>query len=173
MQATVVDFEHLERLALSGCPWDERTCTLAAKAGRLEFLKYARENGCPWDENTCSRAAEGHLACLKYAHENGCPWDEETCTSAVLCDELECLKYAHENGCPIDAGFLLDNDFDGADVYAYLQTVIIPSRRDGPLKSAMAALDEVKETIPDGIYKRIADGLMHAHRAEKDGRSTR
>ena len=174
MQATVVDFEHLERLALSGCPWDERTCTVAAEGGHLACLKWARENGCPRDENTCREAAEvGHLECLKYAHENGCPWDEETCTSAVLCDELECLKYAHENGCPIDAGFLLDNDFDGADVYAYLQTVIIPSRRDGPLKSAMAALDEVKETIPDGIYKRIADGLMHAHRAEKDGRSTR
>jgi type III secretion system FlhB-like substrate exporter len=37
----------------------------------------------------------------------------------------------------------------------------LPSPRDGPLNSAMAALDEVKETIPDGIYKRITDGLMH------------
>jgi len=35
----------------------------------------------------------------------------------------------------------------------------------------MAALDEVNETIPDGIYKRIADGLMHAYRVEKFGPS--
>jgi len=54
-----------------------------------------------------------------------------------------------------------------------VQTVIIPSLppRDGPLISAMAALDEVKETIPDGIYKRIADGLMHAYRVAKFGPS--
>jgi len=35
----------------------------------------------------------------------------------------------------------------------------------------MAALDEVNETIPDGIYKRIADGLMHAYRVLKFGPS--
>jgi hypothetical protein len=41
-------------------------------------LKYAHENGCPWDEKTCSLAAEnGQLECLKYAHENGCPGSAE------------------------------------------------------------------------------------------------
>ena len=34
------------------------------------FEIYAHENGCPWDEKSCSLAAEnGHLECLKYAHE--------------------------------------------------------------------------------------------------------
>ena len=71
----------------------------AANNGRLECLKYARENGCPWDENTCTAAAlHGYLECLKYAHENGCPWDEWTCEGAAEHGHLECLKYAHENG---------------------------------------------------------------------------
>ena len=44
--------------------------------GHLECLKYAHENGCPWNEDTCSNAAKnGHLECLKYLHENRCPWD--------------------------------------------------------------------------------------------------
>ena len=53
---------------------------LAAEMVTSECLKYAHEKGCPWDEVTCSNAAKnGHLKCLKYAHENGCPWDKETC----------------------------------------------------------------------------------------------
>ena len=52
--------------------------------GNLELLEFLRGKGCPWDEFTCSRAArKGHLECLKYAHENGCPWDEETCSEAA------------------------------------------------------------------------------------------
>ena len=105
-----------------GCPWDERTCSEAAR-GHLECLKYAHENGCPWDEETCSDAARrGHLECLKYLHEKGCPWDERTCSElpkrsprvfeictrkwmslgrrtcsyAARRGHLECLKYAHE-----------------------------------------------------------------------------
>ena len=40
----------------------------------LECLQYLRERGCPWDERTCSSAAKnGHLECLKYLYENGCP----------------------------------------------------------------------------------------------------
>ena len=64
------------------CPWDEVTCSNAAKNGHLECLKYAHENGCPWDGETCYNAAQnGHLECLKYAHENldPCPWDKHTC----------------------------------------------------------------------------------------------
>jgi len=48
----------------------------AANTGELECLMYLRENGCPWDERTCVVAAgNGHSACLAYARENGCPWD--------------------------------------------------------------------------------------------------
>ena len=43
------------------------------------MLKWARENGCPLDEETCEIAAKaGHLDVLRWARENGCPWDEET-----------------------------------------------------------------------------------------------
>ena len=30
----------------------------ASKGGHLECLRYARENGCPWDEKTCEEAAK-------------------------------------------------------------------------------------------------------------------
>jgi ankyrin repeat protein len=53
---------------------NEDTCAYAALYGRLECLKYARENGCPWNALTCHYAAQnGHIECLKYARENGCP----------------------------------------------------------------------------------------------------
>ena len=33
----------------------------------------AHVSGCQWNEETCSDAASnGHLECLKYAHVNGC-----------------------------------------------------------------------------------------------------
>jgi hypothetical protein len=31
----------------NGCPWDEDTCTAAAKYGHLELLQWARAQGCP------------------------------------------------------------------------------------------------------------------------------
>ena len=35
------------------------------------------DNGCPWNESTCSGAAKnGHFEILKWAHDNGCPWDD-------------------------------------------------------------------------------------------------
>ena len=36
-------------------------------------MKYLHEKGCPWDEYSCSNAARnGHLECLKYLHDKGC-----------------------------------------------------------------------------------------------------
>ena len=40
-----------------GCPWDFNTCHLAAMLGRVEVLRWARENGCEWDAETRDRAA--------------------------------------------------------------------------------------------------------------------
>jgi hypothetical protein len=49
----------------------ERFCTEMALNGNLELLLFLRAKGCPWDEETCTGAAKyGHLECLKYAHEN-------------------------------------------------------------------------------------------------------
>ena len=59
------------------------------------------ENGCPWDEDTCSDAARhGHLPVLQYSHENGCPWDEFTCLFAAKYKRWDCLQYLVDNKCP-------------------------------------------------------------------------
>jgi hypothetical protein len=56
----------VDRLAwakANGCPWNERTCALAARGGQIELLKWARMPDCPWNERTCASAAVGgHLA---------------------------------------------------------------------------------------------------------------
>jgi hypothetical protein len=83
-----------------GRQWNKWVCADAAKHGRLDCLKYAKENGCPWDKWTCAFASlNGHLDCLKYARDNGCDWDEATCASAAENGHLHCLKYAREKGC--------------------------------------------------------------------------
>ena len=79
------------------CPWNEYTCSHAAKGGHLEVLQWARQNGCPWDEGTCAYAAEGgHLEVLKWARQNGCPWIYATWISA----SSRCRAYLIEHGCP-------------------------------------------------------------------------
>ena len=55
-----------ERLAwakASGCPWDWRTCQLAAARGSLGALQWMREHGCRWNAGTCHFAARGTLTC--------------------------------------------------------------------------------------------------------------
>ena len=84
----------------NGCPWDEWTCSNAAKGGHMNVLEYAHENGCPWEEFTCYSAAKGgHLDVLKYLHENGCPWNRYACVEAAKGGHLDVLKYTHENMC--------------------------------------------------------------------------
>jgi hypothetical protein len=52
--------------------------------GHLDLLKWARRNGCPWNEGTCTSAAKnGDLVLLKWARRNGCPWEKDTCTFAA------------------------------------------------------------------------------------------
>jgi hypothetical protein len=54
--------------------------SLAVKSGKIETVKWLRENGCPWDKWTCQYAAEkGYLEILKWAREHGCPWNKEEC----------------------------------------------------------------------------------------------
>ncbi len=82
------------------CPWDEDTCTAAAKIGHLEILKWLRANKCPWGKNTCMRAAyNGHLEVLKWLRANGCPWDSYTSIYAVHAGHVDILKWAYQNGC--------------------------------------------------------------------------
>lgn len=53
-------------------------CTLSARVGNLEVLKWARRRGCLWDEQTCTLAASGgHKELLLWARREGCPWNEQ------------------------------------------------------------------------------------------------
>ena len=48
------DYYVLKRVIIK----NKYTCQNAAENGHLEVLKWARENGCPWNELTCSCAAK-------------------------------------------------------------------------------------------------------------------
>jgi hypothetical protein len=114
------------------CPWDEWTCSYAARGGHLELLKWLREDDCPWDKWTCASAAEGgHLEVLKWARENGCPWNEETCYNAATCGHLEVLKWARQNGCPWDKQYVVaEAEHAGhMDVAAWIASVRRRRRR--------------------------------------------
>lgn len=51
---------------------------------RRGVLQWARANGCPWNEETCSSAARGgHLGVLQWARRHGCPWNAATCSFAA------------------------------------------------------------------------------------------
>lgn len=83
--------------------WGPSGCARAAKKGRLDVLRWARENGCKWDKKTCSQAAHyNHIDVLKWAHDNGCPWDSTTTLEAAFKGNLGILQWAHEKGCPLD-----------------------------------------------------------------------
>ena len=88
----------VERLAwakASGCPWIAWKCAYAARAGRLEALRFQREH-----ELTCAYAAMGgHLAVLKWAREQGCPWDG----GAARGGHLAVLRRVREHDCPWNA----------------------------------------------------------------------
>jgi hypothetical protein len=83
------------------CPWNLKTCEVAASGGHLDVLKWARIHGCDWSESTCEAAAAGgHLRTLKWARRNNCPWNKNTCLVAAKYGRLEVLKWARSNGCP-------------------------------------------------------------------------
>ena len=76
-------------------------CDYTVKMGKLDCLKYAREQGCHLNINICYHAAKnGRLYCLQYAHEQEFSWNTWICISTSQNGHLKCLKYAHEQGCP-------------------------------------------------------------------------
>ena len=84
-----------------GCPWTSVTAWEAAKEGHLDVLRWAWENGCPHDELACAKAAlGGHLDVLRWAWENEFVWDEETCAMAATSGHLKVLQWARERDCP-------------------------------------------------------------------------
>ena len=96
-------FVYLGAVRSDPCPWDEETCSFAARGGHLDVLQWARANECPWDEDTCSSAARGgHLKVLQWARAKGCLWDKATCHYAAERSHFKVLQWARANGCPWD-----------------------------------------------------------------------
>lgn len=90
------------------CKWDENTFYDAVLSGKIEIVIYLHENKCPWDEWACAAAAEiGNLPILCYLRQHGCPWDEWTCSNAAINGHLDILKYAREHDCPWDEDTVL------------------------------------------------------------------
>jgi hypothetical protein len=87
-----------------------KLCYMAASAGRLDVLRWARRqllpdttqtasNGqrhlFPWDETVCRVAAGcGHLAALQWLRSEGCPWDKHVARAAAADGHLEVLQWA-------------------------------------------------------------------------------
>jgi len=138
------------------CEWNEGPINVAAYQGNLEMVKYCVANQCPINEWACAHAAlKGRLECLKYLREEvKATWGSWTAdwaafnghlhileylverkydeydTCACMCaaenGHFDCLKYlretakapwnylavrdAHENNHPECVQYLLDND---------------------------------------------------------------
>lgn len=91
------------RLTVGCTSWNEETCSTYAKHGKLDCLRYLRENGCPWDDRTTTAAAShGHLECLRYAFREGCPIDVSSfCRKLIESRQtysIECLEFGIDNG---------------------------------------------------------------------------
>ena len=76
-------------------------CNIAAKEGKLEYLRYFYRKECKLTPSTCTLAAEyGNLECLKYLHRKGCKWNKKTYIMALKNNHTLCVEYLFENGCP-------------------------------------------------------------------------
>ena len=93
------NLEMVKYYVANKCPIDGWACAGAASLGRLECLKYLREEvKAPWDSRTATGAAEnGHLHILEYFVERKYDkYDEYVCMYAAMNGHLDCLKYLHE-----------------------------------------------------------------------------
>jgi hypothetical protein len=80
------------------CDWDESTISAAAQQGNLEMVKYCVANECPIDALACACATTlGRLECLKYLREEvKAPWNSDTASWAALYGHLHILEYLVE-----------------------------------------------------------------------------
>ena len=80
------------------CEWDEETINVAALQGNMEMVKYCVANECPIDVYACTCAAEnGRLECLKYLREEvKATWDSRTASWAAAKGHLHILEYLVE-----------------------------------------------------------------------------
>ncbi|CAL6282978.1 unnamed protein product [Bathycoccus prasinos] len=129
------NLEMVKYCVANECPINWSACGCAASGGRLEILKYLREEAkAPWGSWTATRAASnghlhileylverkfdeledacefaaknGHLDCLKYLHETAkAPWDYLAVREAHDYNETECVQYLLDNDCPLPDGW--------------------------------------------------------------------
>ena len=167
------NLRRLRRLHENGCPWYDCTCHCAAEHGHLECLKYLHENGCPWDARTCAYAAAyGQLECLKYAYEHGCPCDEEIMLRLESKTAINILQELHEvipnETCEIanqnlQALYSCDIVRDAELGEIREITIANMAHRRLLVFKTMTALDEVRETIPNGLYVRMSACLKRIY----------
>eukprot|EP01032_Pedospumella_encystans_P010291 gene10291-biopygen8505 len=95
--------DFIQVLHQHGHGWDYDACTLTARGGHYDCLRYLHENGCPWYIPALQFAAAkgNNLLCLKYLFEEGVPWDQSSNHIAAN-GNLEMLKVAAANGCAFD-----------------------------------------------------------------------
>ena len=94
------NLEMVKYCVANECPIVGYACEYAALNGRLEVLKYLREEEvkAPWGSTTaCWAAKYGHLHILEYLFERKFDeYDHWACQWAAMNGHLDCLKYLHE-----------------------------------------------------------------------------
>ena len=106
------DIEMLEWLKIHGkyaCPLTNEVFTGAVIIGKIEVVKWLKENQCPCTFLVSVDAAEqGHFEILKYLREIGCQWTPLTAAGAAKAGRLDILKWLRSDDdgnilCPLDA----------------------------------------------------------------------
>ena len=86
-------------------PMDPYACRQAAANNNMELMVYLREKGCPWDARSCSLAAgNGHAQMLRWLRSQNppCPWAAHSAQLAAENDHLDTLSWllSQQPACP-------------------------------------------------------------------------
>jgi hypothetical protein len=93
-----------QHLRCTGCEWNVRACSKAARGGHLDTLRWLRENECPWDaRHVCIYAARyGHTNILNFVLEQGELVDVQllraTLNAAGSCNQLQTVQWLRQHG---------------------------------------------------------------------------
>ncbi|GFH53311.1 hypothetical protein CTEN210_09787 [Chaetoceros tenuissimus] len=100
--------EVLQWLHSQGFPWYADTCTVAAKEGNLEALKYLKSNNCPWNQECMKKTLQScnvRVEVLEFLFQNDCPIGNSDLCSIAMNDTdhdraLKILKLLREFSVP-------------------------------------------------------------------------
>ena len=94
--------EMLQWLRANGCSVGRVDLRLCRGGGHLEVLQWARANGAPWDEDTCTAAARtATWRCSSGRERTDVRGDEGLAAVAASGGHLEVLQWARANGCSV------------------------------------------------------------------------